>query len=292
MNKSPVSQDLNKTRNIIKETSDKIIQDYSQIESQLGSLSLILPNEYQNPITEILSNLMSMKDYFKNFISLINTLLSQQLPNETSTSNSENGSNSITPRIKCSYDLIYSEFCKLESITKEMMNHKAKSSSKKEKRILYLEKKLQGYCDEIGKMNFTKLTKEYDQCLNSKDINKKINNVNDYIKSNEQLLKYNSIDISASDVNSINNNINPKHNNEINDIDDEYNQEGTVITQMKIDSSASNRNSYNNTIVQQLAKMNPNKEEEMIQYLESLLPKPIKDDKSSNLAMIKDIIKK
>lgn len=282
MNKSPASQDLNKTRNILKESSDKIIQDYSQIESQLGSLSLILPNEYQNPITEIISNLMSMKDYFKNFISLIHTLLSHQLPNEASTSNSENGSNTITPRIKSSYDSIYNEFCKLESITKEMMSHKAKLSQKKEKRILYLEKKLQGYCDEVAKMDFTKLTKEYGQCLNSKDVKKKINNVNDYIKTNEQLLKYNSVDISESEANIININNNDKNKNkiDINDNDDdEYNQ-GTVITQMKIDSSESNQNSYNNTIVQQLAKMSPNKEEEMIQYLESLLLKSNKEDKN------------
>jgi hypothetical protein len=150
----------------------------------------------------------------------------------------KNGSIALTPKMKGSYDKIFSEFLKIEKVTKEISNIKKDTEEKRKNRIKMLELKLQGFSDEIKHINFNHIHRQLDDLALSgqftiNTLNPQKFNVN---KSSNLLIEN---DINIYDGNS------PKIREE----------------------------NQNNVLINQILNMNATKGDDMINFIESLLMK-------------------
>ena len=251
--------DFQKTKIFINEGYEKLLLHYKDIDSFLLNLSLRIPNDYKDQILKIKDDLLSMKDNFKLFISSLNEHISSlAISHDSSTNNSDiSKSLTITPRMKSSYDMISNEFDKLEKITTDIIKCNQNIKEKREKKILILEKKLQQYCEDVKKVDFNNLEREYNN-LTSNDNAKQI--ISNYITKNSKVEKYSLL--GYEDSQSVQNE----------DLFDEQSKHfNTTLHNEEIESEEGNID--NNTIVNEIIKNNPSKGEEMIQLIESILSK-------------------
>ena len=251
--------DFQKTKIFINEGYEKLLLHYKDIDSFLLNLSLRIPNDYKDQILKIKDDLLSMKDNFKLFISSLNEHISSlAISHDSSTNNSDiSKSLTITPRMKSSYDMISNEFDKLEKITTDIIKCNQNIKEKREKKILILEKKLQQYCEDVKKVDFNNLEREYNN-LTSNDNAKQI--ISNYITKNSKVEKYSLL--GYEDSQSVQNE----------DFFDEQSKHfNTTLHNEEIESEEGNID--NNTIVNEIIKNNPSKGEEMIQLIESILSK-------------------
>ena len=159
--------------------------------------------------------------------------------------------------MKSSYDMISNEFDKLEKITTDIIKCNQNSKEKREKRILLLEKKLQQYCEDVKKVDFNSLEKEYNTFTSNYNDKQIISN---YITKNSKVEKYSllgyedSQSVQSEDF-----------------FDDQSKNFNTTLHNEEIETEEGNID--NNTIVNEIIKNNPSKGEEMIQLIESILSK-------------------
>ena len=246
--------DFQKTKIFINEGYEKLLLDYKNIESQFDTLLHNISSDYKSQILNINKELQSMKDSFKLFIASINEQISSlETSHDSSTNNSDiSKSLTITPRMKSSYDMISNEFDKVEKITKDIITSNQNVKEKREKRIILLEKQLQQYCEDVKKVNFSILEKEYEN-LTSNYNNKQI--ISNYITKNSTIEKYTLL--GYDDSNSIQS-------------EDFYAQQSKHFN-TSLHNEKTESDEANNTIVNEIIKNNPTKGEEMIQLIESIL---------------------
>ena len=246
--------DFQKTKIFINEGYEKLLLDYKNIESQFDTLLHNISSDYKSQILNINKELQSMKDSFKLFIASINEQISSlETSHDSSTNNSDiSKSLTITPRMKSSYDMISNEFDKVERITKDIITSNQNVKEKREKRIILLEKQLQQYCEDVKKVNFSILEKEYEN-LTSNYNNKQI--ISNYITKNSKIEKYTLL--GYDDSNSIQS-------------EDFYAQQSKHFN-TSLHNEKTESDEANNTIVNEIIKSNPTKGEEMIQLIESIL---------------------
>ena len=246
--------DFQKTKIFINEGYEKLLLDYKNIESQFDTLLHNISSDYKSQILNINKELQSMKDSLKLFIASINEQISSlETSHDSSTNNSDiSKSLTITPRMKSSYDMISNEFDKVEKITKDIITSNQNVKEKREKRIILLEKQLQQYCEDVKKVNFSILEKEYEN-LTSNYNNKQI--ISNYITKNSKIEKYTLL--GYDDSNSIQS-------------EDFYAQQSKHFN-TSLHNEKTESDEANNTIVNEIIKNNPTKGEEMIQLIESIL---------------------
>ena len=251
-----MSNDYQKTKDFINEGYDKILLDYLSIESFINNLSS--SSDFLDSIKKIKNDLSIMKDNFSSFILAINEMISSLTSHDSSTNNSDiSKSMTLTPRMRSSYDMISNEFDKIEKVTKDIIITNEVKRHKKQKRIILLEKKLQQYCEDVKKVDFNSLEKEYNTFTSNYNDKQIISN---YITKNSKVEKYSllgyedSQSVQSEDF-----------------FDDQSKNFNTTLHNEEIETEEGNID--NNTIVNEIIKNNPSKGEEMIQLIESILSK-------------------
>ena len=153
----------------------------------MKSFNDLLDENRKKNFKPIISSLEKFKDNFKNVIFNI----SLNIGNTTSNSPSKNKrEEDINLSVKNSYDNIYKEFLELESLTKNMIQNQSKLEKNRNKHFENLEKKLQGYLEEINNFDYEKINQNYNIFDSSDDIdiNEKINLI---LQKNCEVEKYN-----------------------------------------------------------------------------------------------------
>jgi hypothetical protein len=232
-------KDKNNTFNVIKEGWDKLSLEYDVIVKNVKSFNDTLDEEHKKNFKSIILSLEKFKDDFKNVIFNI----SLSLGNITSNSpNKNNNEININLSVKNSYDNIYSEFLELESLTKKLLVNQKKIQKNRNNHFQNIEKKLQGFLEEINEFDFKKINKNmikfYDENnklnLNNMNNNEKINFL---LQKNNIVEKYNPCDFNFSESE------NNKNDEEI-EIDDEYEIEN-YMEKDEINNKKKNNNDLN-----------------------------------------------
>ena len=143
----------------------------------------------------IISSLDKFKDNFKNVIFNISLTIGNTSSNSPSKPKNEEN---LNLSVKNSYDNIYNEFLELESLTKNMIQNQAKLEKNRNKQFENIEKKLQGYLEEINNFDYEKINQNYNVFDSSDDldINEKINLI---LQKNLQVEKYNPLEYNFID---------------------------------------------------------------------------------------------
>jgi hypothetical protein len=232
-------KDKNNTFNVIKEGWDKSSLEYDVIVKNVKSFNDTLDEEHKKNFKSILLSLEKFKDDFKNVIFNI----SLSLGNITSNSpNKNNNEININLSVKNSYDNIYSEFLELESLTKKLLVNQKKIQKNRNNHFQNIEKKLQGFLEEINEFDFKKINKNmikfYDE-NNKLNLNHMNNNekINFLLQKNNIVEKYNPCDFNFSESE------NNKNDEEI-EIDDEYEIEN-YMEKDEINNKKKNNNDLN-----------------------------------------------
>jgi len=216
------------TFNIIKEGWEKLSLEYDILVKNAKSFNDSLNEEHKNNFKPIIISLEKFKDDFKNVIFNISLSLGNISSNN---SNKNNNEININLSVKNSYDNIYNEFLELESITKKMIYNQNKIQNNRSNHFQNLEKKLQGYLEEINEFDFKKINKNinkfYDENnFNQNNINEKINM---FLQKNNTVEKYNPFEYNFNTNESEND-----KNEEEGDIVEDYENENDNIIQ-KVD---------------------------------------------------------
>ena len=95
--------------------------------------------------------------------------------------------------VKNSYDNIYNEFLSIETLTKNMIQNQDKLEKNRNKHFENIEKKLQGYLEEINNFDYEKINENLNifDTSDDLDINEKINLI---LQKNCDVEKYNPFD--------------------------------------------------------------------------------------------------
>ena len=143
----------------------------------------------------IISSLEKFKDDFKNVIFNISLTIGNTTSNSPSKSKNEEN---INLSVKNSYDNIYNEFLEIESLTKNMIQNQAKLEKNRNKYFENIEKKLQGYLEEVNNFDYEKINQNYNVFDSSDDIdiNEKINLI---LQKNCEVEKYNPLEFNFID---------------------------------------------------------------------------------------------
>ena len=114
-----------------------------------------------------------------------------------SPSKSKNDEN-LNLSVKNSYDNIYNEFLELESLTKNMIQNQTKLEKNRAKQFENIEKKLQGYLEEINNFDYEKINQNYNifDSSDELDVNEKINLI---LQKNCEVEKYNPLEYNFID---------------------------------------------------------------------------------------------
>lgn len=280
------NKELSKTKTMMKEGYDKLIKKYSEIDESLKKVSTAVSINIQpdnesleslkDDLDKIIKDFHQFKESFKAFVAKISSNLNSIFQQNEQMSTSDLSKEfTITPRIKTSYDKISNEFTKLEKITKDVLQCKAKIKQKKKRRIKLLEQQLQTYCNNIKDINFESIKGEM-QRFNMKNKD----NISNFISNNSRINDKLLIDFTEREENSITN-----HDNMFEDEDDVDNSsengesslnqnEGSYFTEQNEYNNFSNNES--NSIIKQILENGPSKEDEMIELIESILEKSSK----------------
>ena len=175
---------------IIKEGWDALSSEFDLIVNNVKSFNDSLDENKKKYFKPIISSLDKFKDNFKNVIFNISLTIGNTSTN--SPSKSKNDEN-LNLSVKNSYDNIYNEFLELESLTKNMIQNQSKLEKNRTKQFENIEKKLQGYLEEINNFDYEKINQNYNVFDSSDDldINEKINLI---LQKNLQVEKYNPLE--------------------------------------------------------------------------------------------------
>ena len=180
---------------IIKEGWDVLSSEFDIIVNNVKSFNDLLDENKKKNFKTIISSLEKFKDNFKNVIFNISLTIGNTTSNSPSkTKNEEN----LNLSVKNSYDNIYNEFLEIESLTKNMIQNQAKLEKNRNKYFENIEKKLQGYLEEINNFDYEKINQNYNVFDSSDDldINEKINLI---LQKNCEVEKYNPLEFNFID---------------------------------------------------------------------------------------------
>ena len=279
-NPSSKKNDKENTFNIIKEGWDKLSLEYNNIVTNLNSFNDSLDEEHKKSFKLIITSLEKFKDDFKNLIFNI----SVSIGNISSNSPSKNINDiNINLSVKDSYDNIYNEFLELESLTKHMISNQNKVQKNRNIHFQNIEKKLQGFLEEINDFDFKKLNKNYNKIYgNLNQINDNDNEkINILLQRNNFVEKYNPLDYN---LNIFENN---KNEEEV-EVEDELDYDNiiekedlTKKNQIKKEKDNHKSNSENNVflsteekevkILNEIINMNGLNQEEAVKYIQLLI---------------------
>ena len=183
--------DKENTFNIIKEGWDKLSLEYNNIVTNLNSFNDSLDEEHKKSFKIIITSLEKFKDDFKNLIFNI----SVSIGNISSNNPNKNINDiNINLSVKDSYDNIYNEFLELESLTKHMISNQNKVQKNRSIHFQNIEKKLQGFLEEINEFDFKKINKNYNKLYNNLDQINDNEKINMLLQRNNFVEKYNPSD--------------------------------------------------------------------------------------------------
>ena len=279
---SPSSKKNDKvnTFNIIKEGWDKLSLEYNNIVTNLNSFNESLDEEHKKSFKLIITLLEKFKDDFKNLIFNI----SVSIGNISSDSPNKNINDiNINLSVKDSYDNIYNEFLELESLTKHMISNQNKIQKNRNIHFQNIEKKLQGFLEEINEFDFKKINKNYNKIydkLNQVNGNEKIDIL---LQRNNFVEKYNPLEYN---LNIFENN---KNEEEV-EVDDELDYDNMIEkedhikkSQIKKEKDNHKSNSENNVflsteekevkILNEIINMDGLNQEEAVKYIQLLINK-------------------
>jgi len=167
--------DKGNTFNIIKEGWEKLSSEYNTIVKNVNLFNEKLDEDHKNRFKSIITSLDKFKDDFQTLIITI----SLSIGNISSNNSNKNFDDvNINLSVKDSYDNIYNEFLELESLTKNMISNQNKVQKNRSIHFQNIEKKLQGFLEEINEFDFKKINKNYNKFyenLNQINNNEKIN---------------------------------------------------------------------------------------------------------------------
>ena len=180
---------------IIKEGWDILSSEFDLIVNNVKSFNDSLDENKKKYFKPIISSLDKFKDNFKNVIFNISLTIGNTSSNSPSKPKNEEN---LNLSVKNSYDNIYNEFLELESLTKNMIQNQAKLEKNRNKQFENIEKKLQGYLEEINNFDYEKINQNYNVFDSSDDldINEKINLI---LQKNLQVEKYNPLEYNFID---------------------------------------------------------------------------------------------
>ena len=169
--------------------------EFDLIVNNVKSFNDSLDENKKKYFKPIISSLDKFKDNFKNVIFNISLTIGNTSTN--SPSKSKNDEN-LNLSVKNSYDNIYNEFLELETLTKNMIQNQTKLEKNRAKQFENIEKKLQGYLEEINNFDYEKINQNYNVFDSSDDldINEKINLI---LQKNLQVEKYNPLEYNFID---------------------------------------------------------------------------------------------
>ena len=180
---------------IIKEGWDVLSSEFDIIVNNVKSFNDSLEENKKKNFKPIISSLEKFKDDFKNVIFNISLTIGNTTSNSPSKSKNEEN---INLSVKNSYDNIYNEFLEIESLTKNMIQNQAKLEKNRNKYFENIEKKLQGYLEEVNNFDYEKINQNYNVFNSSDDIdiNEKINLI---LQKNCEVEKYNPLEFNFID---------------------------------------------------------------------------------------------
>ena len=180
---------------IIKEGWDVLSSEFDLIVNNVKSFNDSLEENKKKNFKSIISSLEKFKDDFKNVIFNISLTIGNTSSNSPSKSKDEEN---INLSVKNSYDNIYNEFLEIESLTKNMIQNQAKLEKNRNKYFENIEKKLQGYLEEVNNFDYEKINQNYNVFDSSDDldINEKINLI---LQKNCEVEKYNPLEFNFID---------------------------------------------------------------------------------------------
>ena len=282
-NETPKSNNKDKGNafNIIKEGWDKLSLEYDSIVKNINSFNDSLDDEHKTIFKQIIISLEKFKDDFKNVIFNI----SLSIGNINSNSPSNNNEININLSVKDSYDNIYNEFLDLESLTKKMIANQNKIQKNRNIHFQNIEKKLQGYLEEINEFDFKKINKNYQKFCNENN-NLNLNNVNEKInillQNNDIVERYNPLDFNFNESENI-------KIEEEGEFDDEYDFDNIIDKDDKlkknnkiIEENKNKEGSENNDVklLNEIINIDGLNQDEAVKYIKLLINKDKNNDKN------------
>jgi len=270
--------DKENTFNIIKEGWDKLSLEYNNIVTNLNSFNDSLDEEHKKSFKIIITSLEKFKDDFKNLIFNI----SVSIGNISSNNPNKNINDiNINLSVKDSYDNIYNEFLELESLTKHMISNQNKVQKNRSIHFQNIEKKLQGFLEEINEFDFKKINKNYNKLYDNLDQINDNEKINMLLQRNNFVEKYNP---SEYNLNIFENN---KNEEEV-EIEDEIEYDNMIEkgdlskkNQIKKEKDNHKSNSENNVflsteekevkILNEIINMDGLNQEEAVKYIQLLI---------------------
>ena len=180
---------------IIKDGWDVLSSEFDIIVNNAKSFNDTLDENRKKNFKSIIASLEKFKDDFKNVIFNISLTIGNTTSNSPSKEKSEEN---VNLSVKNSYDNIYNEFLSIETLTKNMIQNQDKLEKNRNKHFENIEKKLQGYLEEINNFDYEKINENYNVFDSSDDldINEKINLI---LQKNCNVEKYNPFDFNYID---------------------------------------------------------------------------------------------
>ena len=195
MNKKSKSYEKDNIFHIIKDGWDALSSEFDLIVNNVKSFNESLDENRKKNFKSIISSLEKFKDNFKNVIFNISLTIGNTTSNSPS---KEKNEENVNLSVKNSYDNIYNEFLSIETLTKNMIQNQEKLEKNRNKHFENIEKKLQGYLEEINNFDYEKINENYNVFDSSDDldINEKINLI---LQKNCNVEKYNPFDFNYID---------------------------------------------------------------------------------------------
>ena len=175
---------------IIKDGWDVLSSEFDIIVNNAKSFNDTLDENRKKNFKSIIASLEKFKDNFKNVIFNISLTIGNTSSNSPS---KEKNEENVNLSVKNSYDNIYNEFLSIETLTKNMIQNQDKLEKNRNKHFENIEKKLQGYLEEINNFDYEKINENLNIFDTSDDleINEKINLI---LQKNCDVEKYNPFD--------------------------------------------------------------------------------------------------
>ena len=180
---------------IIKDGWDVLSSEFDIIVNNAKSFNDTLDENRKKNFKSIIASLEKFKDNFKNVIFNISLTIGNTTSNSPS---KEKNEENVNLSVKNSYDNIYNEFLSIESLTKNMIQNQDKLEKNRNKHFENIEKKLQGYLEEINNFDYEKINENFNifDSSDDLDINEKINLI---LQKNCDVEKYNPFDFNYID---------------------------------------------------------------------------------------------
>ena len=175
---------------IIKDGWDALSSEFDIIVNNAKFFNDSLDENRKKNFKTIISSLEKFKDNFKNVIFNISLTIGNTTSNSPS---KEKNEENVNLSVKNSYDNIYNEFLTIEALTKNMIQNQDKLEKNRNKHFENIEKKLQGYLEEINNFDYEKINENLNifDSSDDLDINEKINLI---LQKNCDVEKYNPFD--------------------------------------------------------------------------------------------------